>query len=698
MEHGAALRRVAPDAEPAAAVSRRARLALRAGGVAGILALAFHLAHGQLGLGGHALDRFTNEGVYDAIMFGVAASCLARAWLVKGDRLAWMVLGIGLALSGTGDLYYSLAFGDSGTPPVPSPADLFYLLYYPAAYVALMLLVRRRVEGVSASTWLDGAIAATTSAAVIAAVAFKPIMRSATHGGAAAVATNLAYPVGDLILLAIVALVFGLTRWQPGRAWLLLGVGLGLGAIADTAYVYANADGTYVVGGILDSLWLASAIATGFAAWQPAGVVGGVRLEGRRLLVVPGAFALVALAVLMYGGFHDLNTSALVLAGAGIIAVIGRAAWTFHDYVRLLERSRHDAVTDALTGLGNRRLMNADLERALLAGAASPEAIFVMFDLDGFKLYNDAFGHMAGDTLLAHFGRRLLAAVGTAGTAYRLGGDEFCVLLRDGVEHADLRVAAAARALSAEGQGFTVTSSFGRVVIPIEAHAPMHALRIADDRMYAQKGRRRESARQQSHDVLLGLLLERQPDLHDHARKVGRLALRVAETLGIEDAQLDDVRQAAELHDIGKAAIPEAIVEKHGPLSDHEWVFMRRHTIIGERILAAAPALAAVAPLVRSSHERWDGTGYPDGLAGEAIPLAARIVAACDAFDAMMSDRPYAPSMSATDAIAELRRAAGTQFDPRVVEAFVGAWRTGAREAPSPVTDLVTRRAAAQRD
>jgi HD-GYP domain-containing protein (c-di-GMP phosphodiesterase class II) len=138
----------------------------------------------------------------------------------------------------------------------------------------------------------------------------------------------------------------------------------------------------------------------------------------------------------------------------------------------------------------------------------------------------------------------------------------------------------------------------------------------------------------------------------------------------MQPEQLDEVTRAAELHDIGKVAIPDTILAKPGPLDATEWSFVRQHTIIGERILLAAPALRPVARLVRSSHERWDGAGYPDGLAGEEIPLGARIVAVCDAFEAMTSDQPYRNRLDVSAAVAELRRCAGTQFDPQVVDVF----------------------------
>ena len=662
-------------AGPATTLPRGVRIPLRVCAITGIAALAFHVAHGQFGVGGQGLDGFTDNWLYDAVVAGSAVSCLARGVLISQERLAWLMLGSALALDATGEVYYTLAFGDSANPPIPSLADLFYLLYYIGAYAGLVLLVRARTERFSASTWLDGAIAAMTSAALIAALAFEPIAHAATEGDAAAIATNFAYPVGDLILFALVVAALALSGWRPGRAWLLLAIGLALSAIADTAYLYQSAKDTYVVGGLLDSLWIASALAIGLSAWQRPPAKHAFRIEGRRLLVVPTACAIASLGVLLYGGVHHVSTVALALAGAAVMVVFLRAAWTFHENVVLLEVSRRDAQTDALTGLGNRRAMSTALERFLADTPGGAPAVLVMFDLDGFKLYNDRFGHIAGDSLLAHLGLRLREAVDGAGAAFRLGGDEFCVLLHCEPAIADRYIHAAVDALSSEGDGFSVGTSYGQVEIPTDARTSTAALRVADDRMYAQKGGRRGSARQQTHDVLLGVLREREPDLHHHLREVGRLAVLVGRRLDMSEERLDEVRRAAELHDIGKAAVPDAILNKPGRLDPDEWAFMARHTLVGERILLAAPALAPVAGIVRSSHERWDGDGYPDRIAGERIPLGARIVHVCDAFDAMTSERPYAPATSPDDAIAELEDNAGSQFDPDVVRAFIRAWR-----------------------
>jgi diguanylate cyclase (GGDEF)-like protein/prepilin-type processing-associated H-X9-DG protein len=324
------------------------------------------------------------------------------------------------------------------------------------------------------------------------------------------------------------------------------------------------------------------------------------------------------------------------------------------------------AASDVLTGLPNRRQLMTDLENR--AARPADPAMLLLFDLDGFKNYNDSFGHLAGDALLARLGQALERSVQPYGRAYRLGGDEFCVLAEASARAEVERLAPAA--LTEHGDGFAVTTSYGAVVFPGEAASSNEALLIADQRMYEDKNSGRATARRQSTDVLLRALAERHPSLEGHLGGVAHLAEAVGRHLGLEGEALDHVRVAAELHDVGKVAIPDAILNKPGPLDDEEWAFMRRHTLIGERIVAAAPALGTVAKLVRASHERWDGDGYPDRTAGADIPLGARIVAVCDAYDAIVADRAYRRGRSPAEAMEELERCAGAQFDPAVVAAF----------------------------
>jgi diguanylate cyclase (GGDEF)-like protein len=399
--------------------------------------------------------------------------------------------------------------------------------------------------------------------------------------------------------------------------------------------------------------------------------------------------AMLTVAVLFL--YRRAGVAAIVLVATAIIAFQLLLAQLLHarrmtgELEKRTDELHTHALTDELTGLGNRRRLLDDL-RVAFHDPREPFTL-TLFDLDGFKQYNDAFGHLRGDELLRQLGRRLASACEPLGEGYRLGGDEFCVLSAPGVDHAKL-LADAAAAMHENAEGLVLASSRGTALLPQEAATPPAALLLADQRMYAEKARRPASAKRQARDLVMGILVEQQPDLHEHVSDVAREAVDIARQLGLPEEQLDDVGRAAELHDVGKIAVPQSLLNKAGPLDDGEWEVMRQHTLVGERMLAVAPALRGVAPLVRASHERWDGRGYPDGLAGEDIPLGARIIAVCDSFDAMMTARAYKPAHDEAWCLGELRRCAGAQFDPRVVEAFVNRAETRAPkalEAPEPV-------------
>ena len=633
------------------------------------------LAHAALmTFGGIADDTgILAHSLYNGLLIAAALICLARAIVVPAGRAPWLLIGIGLLCGSAADLYYTVALGDRDAPPVPSLADAGWLAFYPTSFVAVWMLLRARRAYARASLWLDGLLGALAVAAVVAALMFDSIASAGT-GGFAAVATNLSYPIGDLLLLSTVIGAIALTGWRPGRMWALLGSGLALSAIADSIYLYETALGTYADGTILETFWPLSALLMAAAAWCPDGTSRNEAQAGWRVLLMPAILMTIAPVLLFIDHFHRLSTLAVLLATAAVAVGIVRMALTFRDNLRMLAGSRHEAMTDALTGLYNRRRLIADLEVALSPDATTP-AVLALFDLNGFKSYNDTYGHPAGDQLLARLGGRLQAAVAGHGTAYRIGGDEFCVVVPAGAGAVgDVAVAAAAAALAEHGEGFAITASYGAVAMPSEAAETSEILQLADRRMYAHKGgSTRASAGRQTRDVLLSAMRERQPDLHEQLHDVAELAREVGRELRLDPERLDELMRAAELHDLGKVAIPDAILNKPGPLDDAEWEFMRRHTIVGERILAAAPAMAQVAALVRSSHERWDGGGYPDGLRGDEIPLGSRVVAVCDAFHAMTSDRPYRAGIGVDAALAELRACAGTQFDPSVIDAFVAA-------------------------
>jgi two-component system cell cycle response regulator len=351
-----------------------------------------------------------------------------------------------------------------------------------------------------------------------------------------------------------------------------------------------------------------------------------------------------------------------LLIGIALVGAIVTIAAAFGRSSRVLARTHADALTDTLTGLGNRRRLLEDLAELLVSGEPSRSRLLVVLDLDGFKAYNDSFGHPSGDVLLSRLGRELeVAARERGGTAYRPGGDEFCALIansRDGRR--------GLRAAVGDALWAGVTASYGEVVLPLEADSPERALQLADRRLYADKSqRRRQAEAREVREVLTEALSAR------HQGAVGGVAEQagqVARAMGLLGEELELVVRAAELHDVGKAAVPEAILENPDSLDEAEQALLRQHTLVGERILSSARPLGPVATIVRAGDERFDGTGHPDGLGGEEIPLGARIVAACDFFHTLTEPRPLGRGMPAEVALEALREQAGSRFDPEVVD------------------------------
>jgi len=603
---------------------------------------------------------------YNLVQIAAVASCLARAVCVPRSRAAWLLLSLGMTSYAAADMYWALVLADLEVVPYPSIGDALYLGFYPCALIALLLLAREQVGRFSAAVWLDGLVGAFGVAAIGGALVF-PVVLAQTGGPASTVLTNLAYPLGDALLLALVVGVVGLSGWRPNRSWLLIAGGLALFATVDTIYLYQTANGTYLEGTLVDVGWPAAFAVMALAAWQPVAKARS-RVGGWPLLAIPATVGASSLAVLLYDHFDRIHTAALVLATAAVAAVIVRLGVTFAEHLDMLATSRHEAMTDVLTGLDNRRALMRDMERDMVD--CEGLVLLALFDLDGFKPYNDTFGHPAGDALLARLGERLRSAVAPA-TAYRMGGDEFCVLaVIDDAPEAARILDAAAQALRERGDMFEVTASHGMVLVPEDATDPVEALRLADQRMYEHKARGRTSGARQSIEALVRAVRARDGELGAHGADVATTATAVAAAMGMSQREQEHVTQAAELHDVGKLAIPDEILHKPGPLDAHEWSFMRRHAEIGQRIVGESATLTPVGTLIRSSHERWDGSGYPDGLRGETIPLGARIIAVCDAYDAMTHTRTYARARTHADAIAELRACAGGHFDPAVVECF----------------------------
>ena len=608
-----------------------------------------------------------------SVFLGAATLSVRRGWLSRETRLAWWSFALAMGLWGIASVYYFVLF----MSPV---GDVLWLAAYVPALVALFKLLSQQAGSVARGVWIDALVVGLGAAGAGATMTVE-VALTHSHGTGLLTTVELAIPVGDLGLLALVVAAITVTGWTNCGVWRWIAPAFGIFAVIDSIYVVNAVQGSWKPGGILDAGWPTAALLVGVAAWRQEAPVRPHAQTGTRGVLAVSGFA--GLVVLVADHFVRANPLALTLAALTLCAVLGRLYMTVQENAQLLTRSRREARTDSLTGLGNRRALMAALDRQMATADDARPLVLLLFDLDGFKGYNDRFGHPAGDALLTLLGRNLSRSVTGRGQAYRMGGDEFCALLQPGRDVAQPIIEATAAALTVSGDGFAIGCSYGSVVMPREAQHLEAALQMADDRMYAAKRSGRSSARHQSAAVLARATAERDGELGSHVHEVSVLATAVAARLGLTSLVTEQVGRAAELHDVGKVALPDAILHKPGPLDDHEWTIMRGHTVIGERIIAAAPALVDVASLVRSSHERFDGEGYPDGLKGTDIPIGARILAVCDAFTAMTADRSYRPGIEAADAILELRHHAGTQFDPIVVEAFCAERLTWNRDTDS---------------
>ena len=653
--------------------TRGSLLLLRGARIAAVLLLAAYVVQAMTPALADHVGTFFETWVYPALSAIAGAFCLTRGALRREDRVAWIVLGLGVVASSAGDIWWQVAgYDQRATIPSFTPADALWLAFYPACLVGICLLVRARVQRLHRGLLLDAVIGALGMTAVGAALVWGALARAGITDFGGDFPVDLANLFGDLVLIGVTCAAFTVTGWRPGRALGLLGTGLLVAAGADGFYLWQGATDFHVDSTAITALTPASLMLVGFAAWARGGRglnrVSVAELEGWRTVTMSSAFAFAALVVIVVS---PDETVALGLATGTLAAVIVRMAVALADHMRLLAASRSEALTDALTGLGNRRALMLELDAEVGAATASEPRAVMLFDLDGFKQFNDWHGHPAGDALLRRLGDRLAAAATPDAAAFRLGGDEFCVLARARPDQAERLRAAAIEALSDVDGGFEVGSSCGLVMVPHDANTPSSVLQLADERLYAEKARRRRfTVGHQATSALVQVLQEREPGLSKQLRDVAELVRHVAIAMGIQGDELEKVVRAAELHDVGNVAVPDSILAKPGPLSEAEWGFMREHTIVGDRILSAAPALEDAAKLVRASHERYDGTGYPDRLRGDEIPLGARIVAVCDAFNAMTSDRPYRPALSVREALDELRRCGGAQFDPKVVHMF----------------------------
>jgi len=494
--------------EPAAedsAVARALRACLAILLLGGTLLVALHY---WLGIG-DSLNFAIGSVVYDAVVLGAGVACLVRASAFGPERQAWILIGIAILTWGTAEVYWAIFIEGNANAPYPSPADVGYLLFYPLAYAGLALLVRARAHEMNWRLWMDGAIAALGTAALGAAFVFD-FVASKTEGTPLQVATTLAYPLGDIAMVAMVVGVVALTGWRPARTWSLLLAGLSALVIADIAYTLQSTGEAIPGGNWIDPIYLIAAVCLGAAVWQPAAAaeITAPENDRQREMIVPPVFAGVMIGLFAMQYFSATSGLSTVLWAATMTAVIVRLAMSDRENKALLEQVR----TDPLTGLANQGRMQVDLPTKVSRADGEHPVMLLLFDLNGFKHYNDTFGHPAGDEMLRRLGRALEDAVGEDGTAYRIGGDEFCVLLTCAPDRFEAVSRAATSALTAMGPGFDVSSAWGAVEVPGEEKEPSAALQLADVRMYAQKVSRRLAHEDIMEPAVTAAPQKREPD------------------------------------------------------------------------------------------------------------------------------------------------------------------------------------------
>lgn len=340
------------------------------------------------------------------------------------------------------------------------------------------------------------------------------------------------------------------------------------------------------------------------------------------------------------------------------------------------DKMQYLSFHDVLTELYNRTYFEEELAR--LDREREGSVGLIIFDLDGLKLVNDSFGHEQGDNLLVRMADLIQGCFRASDVVARIGGDEIAVLIR----HTDVkqmedyvaRVYDEVDRLHQTAHRIPLSLSAGYAFTADKSVSMRDLFREADNNMYREKLHRSRSARSAIVQTVMSLLEARDFITEGHADRLQDMLMKLARAAGLQETRMTDLRLLAQFHDIGKVGIPDRILLKPGPLSQEEMIEMQRHCEIGHRIAQSSPDLLPVADWVLKHQEWWNGQGYPLGLSGEQIPIECRILSIADAYDAMTNDRPYRKAMSHETAIEEIRRCAGVQFDPTLVELFIQSW------------------------
>ncbi|MEV4320164.1 diguanylate cyclase [Actinocrispum sp. NPDC049592] len=613
-------------------------------------------------------------------------------------RLPWLLLGASQVIYAAADAFFYVSHYLLNVLDYPSIADVLYLAHYPLVVAGLLLLIRRRAPGRDWPSLLDAAVIAVVAAMLSWLYVIGPQAR--LDSPALVKVASLGYPVADLALLSV-ALPLILRSGSRPRAYFLLIANLVGIMAADTMYVLQQLEGTYSTGNFLDAVWLTANLALGAAALDPTMSRLGERPPpqdtslGPVRIAVTFAAALVAPATLIIQFLTDSIQDVLVVAVACAVLFL----LTILRLVGLVAAQRKLAITDSLTGLYTRRFFEAQLPIELArAKRTGTSAAVLLIDVDRFKSINDRYGHPAGDRVLVEISARLRSTVRGGEVLARYGGEEFA-LLSPNVEPKDVPIiadrlrkqVAASPIVAAENTWVAVTVSVGSASYPLHGEQPSELVSMADRALYAAKASGRDrivvspvSANGSDADRLLVDYLCEIADRvdgwlssYEHSRAIGRWSSMLAGELGLATTSVRSAELAGRLHDVGKIVIPESVLRKPGALSEDEWRLVRRHPDFGFQLARMLPGYDNVAKVIRQHHERYDGAGYPEGLAGQEIRIEARVLAVCDSWAAMRSDRPYQTARTEDESRAQIQAGRGSQFDPDVADLFLDLHHRG---------------------